>query len=110
MSPDANKLRQRNPSESLNDGAGANANVQPLADGLMDSQTRTLKNLKGHEAAIDGVVYDLRSFQHPGGDSIFIFGGNDATVQYRMIHPFHTGNKHLEKLKKVGTIPGYVCE
>lgn len=103
MAPDASKLRRRlaheedGPTEAINDDA-------------LDTNARSLKTLQGHEVAIDGIVYDLRSFNHPGGDSIFVFGGNDASIQYRMIHPFHTGNKHLEKLKKVGTIPDYTCE
>jgi len=63
----------------------------------------TLKNLKGKEVVIDGVIYDLTDFDHPGGDSILLFGGNDVTVQYKMIHPYHT-SKHLEKMKEVGKV------
>ena len=48
--------------------------------------------LKPTEISIDGVVYDISSF----------FGGNDVTVQYKMIHLYHT-EKHLEKMKAVGT-------
>ena len=58
---------------------------------------------------IDGVIYDIHSFTHPGGDSINVFGGNDATTVYKMIHPYHT-SKHLEKMKKVGVVPDYKCE
>ena len=37
------------------------------------------------------------------------FGGNDVTIQYKMIHPYHTG-KHLEKMKMVGKVVDYVSE
>ena len=59
---------------------------------------RSLKGLKGTEVAIEGVIYDIADFIHPGGEAIKFFGGNDVTVQYKMIHPYHT-NKHLEKMK-----------
>jgi len=75
--------------------------------------TETLKKLisKLHpnEVVIDGTIYDLTSFHHPGGDSILLFGGNDATVQYKMIHPYHKP-QHLRKMRKVGTIPHYTSE
>ena len=58
--------------------------------------------LKPTEISIDGVVYDISSFPHPGGNVVKFFGGNDVTVQYKMIHPYHT-EKHLEKMKAVGT-------
>jgi fatty acid desaturase (delta-4 desaturase) len=69
----------------------------------------SIKALRPTEVVIDGVIYDITSFEHPGGDSIQIFGGNDATVQYKMIHPYHT-KKHLEKMKRVGVVPDYFCE
>lgn len=69
----------------------------------------TIKELRGNEIAIDGIVYDLTDFRHPGGNSIKIFGGNDVTVQYKMIHPSHT-SKHLEKMKKIGTVATYKRE
>ena len=107
MPPDANNLRRRATEDAL---GAASRNEETMTDSTMDSHIRSLENLQGHEVAIDGIVYDLRSFDHPGGDSIFVFGGNDATIQYRMIHAHHIGNKHLEKLKRVGTIPDYQCE
>jgi fatty acid desaturase (delta-4 desaturase) len=64
---------------------------------------RTLKSLKGTEIAIDGVIYDIADFVHPGGEVVKFFGGNDVTVQYKMIHPYHT-SKHLEKMKEVGKV------
>lgn len=69
----------------------------------------TLKKLKGNEVAIEGVIYDLNGFIHPGGDSIKIFGGNDVTAQYKMMHPHHTA-KNLEKMKKVGTVSDWVSD
>jgi fatty acid desaturase (delta-4 desaturase) len=69
--------------------------------------TTAVKNLKGTEVIIDGVIYDLEGFNHPGGDSIKVFGGNDVTVQYKMIHPFHS-TKHTEKMKVVGRVSGNI--
>jgi len=71
--------------------------------------TTTLKQLRGNEVAIEGVIYDLNGFNHPGGDSIKIFGGNDVTAQYKMMHPHHTA-KNLEKMRKVGTVSDYKPE
>jgi fatty acid desaturase (delta-4 desaturase) len=100
MPPDADHLRQRH-------GDLVNGD-----DNDKESSTteRTLESLKGHEVAIEGVVYDINSSSHPGGDSIHIFGGNDATTQYKMIHPYHRSSKHLEKMTIVGSIPNYQCE
>jgi fatty acid desaturase (delta-4 desaturase) len=97
MAPDSDKLRQRKPLSEEND------------DPSTKERICTLKTLKGNEVVIDGVIYDIHSFDHPGGDSINIFGGNDATAVYRMIHPYHTSNR-MEKMKRVGTIPDYKCE
>ena len=69
----------------------------------------TLKSLAPTEIVIDGAIYDITDFDHPGGESIQLFGGNDVTVQYKMIHPYHT-EKHLEKMKRVGTVPDYSSE
>jgi fatty acid desaturase (delta-4 desaturase) len=96
MAPDADKLRQRNAPVSTRDPAET-------------EKISTLKSLQSNEVAIDGVIYDLTSFDHPGGESIFIFGGNDATTQYKMIHPYHS-SKHLEKMHRVGTVPDYHSE
>ena len=100
MAPDADKLRKRTANVTLQD--------EPQ-DAATQERTCTLKSLQAHEVVIDGVIYDIQDFEHPGGDSIFIFGGNDVTVPYKMIHPYHT-NKHLEKMKRVGIVPGYVSE
>jgi hypothetical protein len=49
-----------------------------------------------------------RSWNHPGGDQIKLFGGNDVSVQYRMIHPFHAGNAGiLNKMPRVGRLAEY---
>jgi fatty acid desaturase (delta-4 desaturase) len=101
MAPDADKLRQRN--------TKVVAEEQDTTNSEVESVIKTLKSLKPTEVAIDGVIYDLHSFDHPGGDSINIFGGNDATTQYKMIHPYHT-SKHLEKMKQVGVVPDYKPE
>ena len=100
MAPNADKsrLQQRLVSEKLE-----TLNVE-------ETQPVTLlKCLKGNEVAIDGLIYDLDGFKHPGGDSIYIFGGNDVTVQYHMIHPFHS-SKHLEKMRVVGKVSDYEKE
>jgi fatty acid desaturase (delta-4 desaturase) len=70
---------------------------------------RSLKRLNGTEVAIEGIIYDIADFVHPGGDAIKFFGGNDVTVQYKMIHPYHT-DKHLEKMKVVGVAADYEPE
>ena len=63
------------------------------------------------QVAIDGVVYDLKEFysQHPGGaEALSLWVGNDVTVPYRMIHPFHQtaqGDVHRflsRRLKPIG--------
>jgi len=101
MPPDADKIRQR-----------INASSTFKGQDLVDPATvnvRPTKALKGTEVAIEGKIYDLNSFEHPGGGSIYIFGGNDVTVTYKMIHPYHT-SKHLEKMKQVGTLSDYKPE
>jgi acyl-lipid (7-3)-desaturase (Delta-4 desaturase) len=101
MAPDADKTRQRGSAvqSAANDNNGEHAH----------EKVASIKSIKSNEVVIDGVIYDITSFDHPGGDSIHIFGGNDATVSYKMIHPYHT-SKHLEKMKRVGVVPDYFCE
>ena len=49
-----------------------------------------------------------QGWDHPGGDQIKLFGGNDVSVQYRMIHPFHAGNAGiLNKMPRVGRLAEY---
>ena len=99
MAPDADTLRQRKPLDAVDDDAA----TEPT------DKIATLKSLGGNEIVIDGVIYDITDFDHPGGESIHVFGGNDVTVQYKMIHPYHT-SKHLEKMKRVGKVPDYSLE
>lgn len=88
-------IRNRFPNETkdLNEADNDNATVSTIP----------LKSIKGTECVINGTIYDLTSFDHPGGESVLIFGGNDVTVQYKMIHPYHTDH-HLKKMKAVGKI------
>lgn len=98
MAPDADRLRQRR-IKDLDDAANSNATESTL-------RVATMKSIGETEVVIDGKIYDIEDFEHPGGESILLFGGNDVTVQYKMIHPYHT-SKHLEKMKLVGTVPDY---
>ena len=102
MPPNANVVRR-----SSRVAAKATVSTQDLdsVDPALQS-VRTLKSLKGTEIAIDGIIYDIADFVHPGGEVVKFFGGNDVTVQYKMIHPYHT-SKHLEKMKEVGKVVDY---
>ena len=103
MAPDADKLRQRQKYAVESDDVAADA-TQSTQEVI-----RTMDTLKNNEVCINGVVYDLKGFDHPGGESIELFGGNDVTVTYKMIHPYHT-EKHLEKMKRVGKVSDFACE
>jgi len=100
MAPDADKLRLRK---------AQLADDKENEDATQEQRIVTMKSLSGTEVCVDGVIYDIADFDHPGGEQILLFGGNDVTVQYKMIHPHHT-SKHLEKMKRVGTATDYVCE
>jgi fatty acid desaturase (delta-4 desaturase) len=107
MPPDADKLRQRH-------GPSVDSSYAPTTHPIHVTETTrnnniTLSQLKSTEICIDGIVYDLQNFVHPGGDNILMFGGNDVTVAYKMIHPYHT-EKHLQKLQVVGTVTDFQCE
>ena len=105
MAPDADKLRQRkNYAVETEDAVSADATTQST-----EQVVRTMTTLKNNEVCIDGVVYDLGGFDHPGGPSIELFGGNDVTATYKMIHPYHT-SKHLEKMKRIGKVSDFVTE
>ena len=101
MAPDADRLRQRR-TKTFDDLAESDA-TEPVL------RISTLKTLGETEIVIDGAIYDIKNFNHPGGDTILMFGGNDCTVQYKMIHHYHS-KKHLEKMERVGTIPDYSSE
>jgi fatty acid desaturase (delta-4 desaturase) len=106
MPPDADKLRQRRTTQ-VQVGNSSLTN-----DTTVTTTTRTIASiddLSSTEICIDGKVYDISTFDHPGGESIGIFGGNDVTVQYKMIHPYHS-SKHLEKITLVGKINDYHSE
>jgi len=64
------------------------------------------KELTEDVVAIDGIVYSLEGWDHPGGNQFKLFGGNDVSVQYRMIHPFHHAAL-LDKMPKVGVLKSY---
>ena len=84
MPPDADNLRQRRNAPGVLSATGKLAS-DPNDETI--ERIATLKGLRGNEVCIDGVIYDISSFDHPGGETIKIFGGNDCTVQYKMIHP-----------------------
>lgn len=99
MAPDADcNVRRRR--EQQNDDPSSSSKERRL----------TVEGLKNNEVAIDGIIYDLESFVHPGGSSIGVFGGNDVTIQYKMIHAYHNSNKQLEKMKKVGRLVDFNSE
>lgn len=79
-------------------------------DNVLLGAKSSVPEIKQNQVAIDGIIYDLDSFDHPGGESIKMFGGNDVSVMYRMIHPRHTGEYHAKKMKQVGTIENYNSE
>jgi fatty acid desaturase (delta-4 desaturase) len=99
MAPDAEKLRQRR--KLVDDG--------PTESAAGGERLCSVNALEGDEICIDGIIYDISDFDHPGGESIKVMSGNDVTIQYKMIHPYHT-NKHLEKLKRVGKVTDFTCE
>jgi fatty acid desaturase (delta-4 desaturase) len=101
MAPNAEQVRLRHRLNNGLDNDGDDDHDVATVD------VRSVKELKGTEVAIEGVIYDIADFDHPGGANILIFGGNDVTVQYRMIHPHHVNNKHLEKMKAVGKLADY---
>jgi len=98
MAPDADTIRQRRA-----------VHGDEAEKTISSERICSLENLRSTEVCIDGVIYDLTNFDHPGGESIHVFGGNDVTVQYKMIHPYHT-EKHLQKMKRVGKAADYVAE
>jgi len=83
------------PPNSQLDGAGSS-----VVDELIVEHE---KDLREDHVAIDGIIYSLKGWDHPGGDQIKLFGGNDVTVQYRMIHPFHAASL-VQKMPRVGRL------
>mmetsp|Transcript_19221 Transcript_19221/g.24748 ORF Transcript_19221/g.24748 Transcript_19221/m.24748 type:complete len:464 (+) Transcript_19221:211-1602(+) len=97
----------------------SSSNTDRVGDGSAISKdystvpVRDLNSLKESEISIEGVVYDFSNFDHPGGDSISLFGGQDATIQYKMIHPHHnknTASARFAKMKTTGILPAYQPE
>jgi fatty acid desaturase (delta-4 desaturase) len=108
MAPNADQTRLRNRfgnKDTDNDALNTTGDAPTTLTATTDPNKRYLNDLGDKEIAIDGAIYDMEDFasRHPGGTSILLFGGNDVTVQYKMIHPYHT-SKHLEKMKRVGTV------
>ena len=71
---------------------------------------RRLDELESHEICLEGKIYSIKDFDHPGGESIQVFGGQDATVLYRMIHASHSKQFHETKLPCVGVVADYQSE
>lgn len=67
---------------------------------------KTVDDLSENEIAIDGIVYNINGFEHPGGEIIKMFGGNDVSNVYKYNHLYHSP-KALEKLKQVGVLMHY---
>jgi len=107
MAPNADfsRLRNRFPKDHQLRDVDENSDD----DGATQQRITQIKNLSNTEVAIDGSIFDLTSFKHPGGDSVLLFGGNDVTIQYKMIHPYHT-KKQVNKMKKVGIVTDYKPE
>lgn len=102
MAPDAEKLRRRRADEDIVD----KDEPSTVSTG---ERLCSIKDLLPDEMCIDGIIYNIKDFDHPGGESIKVMGGNDVTIQYKMIHPYHT-EKHLEKMKRVGKVTDYHVE
>ena len=102
MPPDADKLRHRKVSQAATFDTNGTTPVS-------EERIVPLGKLKTTEICIDGVIYDIANFNHPGGETIQLFGGNDVTIQYKMIHAYHT-DKHLEKMPRVGKVVDYKTE
>lgn len=67
---------------------------------------KSVDDLSEFEVAIDGIVYDISAFHHPGGEIIKMFGGNDVSNVYKFNHLYHSP-RSLDKLKKVGILLNY---
>ena len=118
MAPNAAQVRQRRYPATVekNDNNKSIVNHDNTTERSSSATTTNepklianVTNLQPNEITIDGIIYNLDTFNHPGGDAIKVFGGNDVSIQYRMIHPYHT-SKHLEKLQSVGRIVNYTSE
>jgi fatty acid desaturase len=107
MPPRESELRQRT-TQNKETVSKSDPNVI-LQSNHPDLPTKKLSELTSTEVCIHGKIYDLKGFVHPGGESVMIYGGNDVTAQYHMMHPYHT-DKHLEKMRLVGIASDYTTE
>ena len=90
--PDAENVRLQNRNMNLSEEMeGSGAEIESSVSVFKDAN-----DLSGNLTAIHGIVFSLDGFNHPGGEQIELFGGNDVTVQYKMIHLHHT-SKQLKK-------------
>jgi len=106
MPPRESDLRYRHNATGKETISKDDPNIITETSGL---PAKPMKELKSTEVCIHGKIYDLTSFVHPGGDSVLIYGGNDVTAQYHMMHPYHT-EKHLAKMRLVGVASDYSTE
>lgn len=83
MPPNAEvkNLRSRSIPTKKSSSSSSTANDDPATQST-SPVNRTLKSLNGNEIAIDGVIYDIDGFVHPGGEVISFFGGNDVRVLF----------------------------
>lgn len=84
-------IRQRN---------GEADNEKRIAQAV-EARVEKVKDIEGDEVVIDGLIYSFEGFDHPGGEIYRMFGGEDVSVFYKMIHPHHNA-RNLEKMKVVG--------
>ncbi|GMI38686.1 hypothetical protein TeGR_g530 [Tetraparma gracilis] len=107
MPPNSEVTNRRSRRLQEQDAASAPASTKKL-------KKIRLAELSQHEVCIDGLVYDIREFGkvHPGGDQVLLFGGNDVTAQYKMIHHGHSSNPqhYLSKMALVGEVTDFSCE
>ena len=105
MAPDAERQRSQDKASLLNSSESGSGESVEIGSPVI---FKDLSELRGNLIAIDGVVYNLDGFHHPGGDQIKLFSGNDVTIQYKMIHPSHNAG-HLRKLTVVGKLDECTC-
>ena len=55
---------------------------------------------------VEGKVLDLTDFMadHPGGNAILVFKGQDATEEFNMLHDPNVIEKYLEPRMILGTV------
>lgn len=74
-------------------------------DELAGHSARSTPNDGSLWMAIDGTVYDLASFKHPGGRAILErYSGMEATVPFMEVHPRDLAKRLLDASKIVGKL------